>query len=63
MNCKHCNSTDTEDRGKQRGVHLETRRWYSMTIWQCNGCETSFALENDKRFEDDGSPVPPKVVA
>jgi hypothetical protein len=62
MNCKYCNSPDTEDRGKQRGIHLESKRWFDFTIWQCNGCGTSFAFDSDKRFVDgDCEPVPPKA--
>lgn len=62
MTCKHCSSPDVRDCGKQRGIHLESKRWYEMTIWQCDGCGSSFALDSDKRFIDDGTPVPAKAA-
>jgi hypothetical protein len=61
MNCKFCNTPNARDCDKQKGVHLPTRRYFTYTIWQCDdGCGSSFAFDSDKRFIDDGSPVPAK---
>lgn len=52
MNCTHCGSPNTDNRGDQKGICPLTRRWYSYPLYQCNGCETSFAVAAQKRFLD-----------
>jgi hypothetical protein len=58
--CTHCGSPNIEDRGPQKGVELATRRWFSYPLYQClnPGCETSFGIATERRYLDDGSPVP-----
>lgn len=64
MNCKYCGS-ETIDKGPQKGIDPRNRRWYSYPLYQCLNpkCETSFGINDEKRYLDDGSPVPAKDQA
>lgn len=48
--CPHCGSDNTDYRGPQESCELDTKRYYTYPLVQCDNCETSFGVIAEKTY-------------